>query len=189
MTNKNIFVCKDNFVYHLISYDVAVVMLLDKTGTYEIDAISTEDESCVEIDSLEKLEEEKDSQLALAIGFRDNLTPSGKPLSIYDSVEALKLREQDMLRDALRKYGERTENGYEYHFKYDTPTVAADPYDDPHDVVVSSVKMNKDGFIHLAVEDKGSCDLHEISARSVFAGHLEFVGQYMAFDATDTFKQ
>lgn len=179
MTNNNIFVCKDNFVYHLISAEVAEAMLRDKTGTYEIDAISTEDESCVEISTIEELKEREDSQFALAIGFRDRLTPDGKPLSIYDSVETIKQREQRELREALRKYGDPIDDGYEFHFVSLSPIVAAYNFDDPCDVVITAARMDSDGFITLIGHDNNFCDDedHDILADDIFAGQMDYITQ------------
>lgn len=78
MTNKNIYVCKDGFVFYFISADVAKSMLRDEERIHEIDALSLEDESSVEIDSIEKLQEYSDSPIALAIGFKNRLASDEK---------------------------------------------------------------------------------------------------------------
>lgn len=178
MTNNNIFVCKDNFVYHLISAEVAEAMLRDKTGTYEIDAISTEDESCVEISNIEELKEREDSQFALAIGIRDRLTPDGKPMSIYESVQELKHREQEELREALRRYGDPIDGGYEYHFPDDElPIVAAYYYDEPCDVRIYAARTDHDGHIRLLALDKDDTSdySHPLNVNFVLAGQLDFI--------------
>ena len=48
-----------------------------------------------------------------------------KDFSIYDSVKEVKHREQEELREALRKHGKQVDNGYEWHFEGECPIVAA----------------------------------------------------------------
>lgn len=99
-----------------------------------------------------------------------------KDFSIYQSVQEVKHREQDELVAALRQHGQCVDNGYEWHFESDQPIVAAYLYDEPCDVVVMAVRVDEDGAITLIVEDKNNRGIeHEIAARSVFAGHLEYV--------------
>ncbi len=99
-----------------------------------------------------------------------------KNFSIYQCVQEVKHREQDELVAALHQHGQCVDNGYEWHFESDQPIVAAYLYDEPCDVVVMAVRVDEDGVITLIVEDKNDRGIeHEIAARSVFAGHLEYV--------------
>ena len=59
-----------------------------------------------------------------------------KDFSIHASVEELKGREQEELAEALKIYGEKVDDGFEYHFEGECPIVAAYSYDEPCDVVV-----------------------------------------------------
>lgn len=176
MTNKNIYVCKDGFVFYFISVDVAQAMLCDEERIHEIDALSLEDESAVEIDSIEKLEEYSDDPIALAIGFRNELTASGKPISVYDSVEAIKQREQEELRATLRKCGEKADGGYEYHFEDDFLAVAAYYCDEPCDVIIIAARLDKYGNLIFIAEDKNDRSYQlQLRADDLFAGQLDFI--------------
>ena len=53
-----------------------------------------------------------------------------KNFSIYDSVQEVKHREQEELVSAIRQYGEKVADGYEWHFEGDCPIVAAYDYDE-----------------------------------------------------------
>ena len=97
-------------------------------------------------------------------------------LSIYDSVRAIKRREQQELADALRKYGSKVDDGYEYLFEDECPIIGAYDYDEPCDVVILSARVDKDGYIKLIGDenyDRGNP--HSIDPDDVFAGQLEYV--------------
>ena len=99
-----------------------------------------------------------------------------KDFSIYDSVQEVKHREQEELANALQRHGEKVDEGYEWHFEGDCPIVAAYDYDEPCDVVILAVRMDKDGdmtFIGDEKNDRGS--EHEIKVDDIFAGHIDFI--------------
>ena len=97
-------------------------------------------------------------------------------LSIYDSVKAIKRREQNELAEALRKYGTRTDDGFEYRFEDECPIIGAYDYEEPYDVVILSARVDKDGYLKLIVDEKNDRgNPHSIDPDDVFAGQLEYV--------------
>lgn len=99
-----------------------------------------------------------------------------KELSIYDSVKAIKRREQQELADALRKHGSKVYDGYEYHFEDECPIIGAYDYEEPCDVVILSARVDKDGYIKLIGDEKNDRgNPHSIDPDDVFAGQLEYV--------------
>lgn len=99
-----------------------------------------------------------------------------KELSIYDSVKAIKRREQQELADALRKHGSKVDDGYEFHFEDECPIIGAYDYEEPCDVVILSARVDKDGYIKLIGDEKNDRgNPHSIDPDDVFAGQLEYV--------------
>ena len=99
-----------------------------------------------------------------------------KDFSIYESVEEVKHREQEELRQALRLYGDKVNDGYEWHFEGECPIVAAYDWDEPCDVVILAAKVDKDGYITLIGDEKNDRgNEHEIEVDEVFAGHLDYL--------------
>lgn len=99
-----------------------------------------------------------------------------KNFSVYDSVKQIQYREQSELADALRRYGNKVNDGYEWYFADNFPIVAAYGGDDPCDVVVRAVKMDKYGFVNIIGEDK-NCQEYELNlkAEDFFAGQLDYI--------------
>ena len=88
-----------------------------------------------------------------------------KNFSIYDSVQEVKHREQEELVSAIRQYGEKVADGYEWHFEGDCPIVAAYDYDEPCDVVILAVRVSNDGRITIIGDEKNDRgNEHEIDA-------------------------
>ena len=86
-------------------------------------------------------------------------------LPIYDSVQQGKHREQEELVSAIRQYGEKVADGYEWHFEGDCPIVAAYDYDEPCDVVILAVRVSNDGRITIIGDEKNDRgNEHEIDA-------------------------
>ena len=99
-----------------------------------------------------------------------------KDFSIYDSVQEVKHREQEELAAALKLHGEKVDDGYEWHFDGECPIVAAYDYDEPCDVVILSVRVDKDGyFTIIGDEKKDRGNEHEIDIDEIFAGHIDFI--------------
>lgn len=99
-----------------------------------------------------------------------------KDFSIHDSVKEIKQREQEELATALRLYGDEVDDGYEWHFKREFPCVAAYDYDEPCNVVILAVRVDKDGyFTIIGGEQNGVDNDHEIDVDEIFAGYLDFV--------------
>lgn len=99
-----------------------------------------------------------------------------KNFSIYDSVQEVKHREQEELVSAIRQYGEKVADGYEWHFEGDYPIVAAYDYDEPCDVVILAVRVSNDGRITIIGDEKNDRgNEHEIDADDIFAGHIDFI--------------
>lgn len=105
-----------------------------------------------------------------------NFKIMNKELSIYDSVKAIKRREQQELADALRKHGSKVDDGYEFHFEDECPIIGAYDYEEPCDVVILSARVDKDGYIKLIGDEKNDRgNPHSIDPDDVFAGQLEYV--------------
>lgn len=99
-----------------------------------------------------------------------------KDFTIYDSVQEVKHRELEELATALRLHGEKVDDGYEWHFEGECPIVAAYDYDEPCDVVILAVRMDKDGDITFIGDEKNDRgNEHEIKADDIFAGHIDFI--------------
>ena len=99
-----------------------------------------------------------------------------KDFSVYDSVQEGKHREQEELAAALHLHGEKVDDGYEWHFEGECPIVAAYDYDEPCDVVILSVRVNKDGALTIIGDEKNDRgNEHEIEADDIFAGHMDFI--------------
>ena len=99
-----------------------------------------------------------------------------KDFTIYDSVQEVKHREQEELATALRLHGDMVDDGYEWHFEGECPIVAAYDYDEPCDVVILAVRVDKDGNITIIGDEKNDRgNEHEIMADDIFAGHIDFI--------------
>ena len=99
-----------------------------------------------------------------------------KDFSIYDSVQEVKHHEQEQLAEKLRLRGEKVDDGYEWHFEGECPIVAAYDYDEPCDVVILSVRVDKDGYFTIIGDEKNDRgNEHEIEVDDVFAGHLDYI--------------
>jgi hypothetical protein len=99
-----------------------------------------------------------------------------KDFSIYDSVQEVKHREQEALAEALRLRGDKVDDGYEWHFEGECPIVAAYDYDEPCDVVILSVRVDKDGDLTIIGDEKNDRgNEHEIEVDEIFAGHIDFI--------------
>ena len=92
-----------------------------------------------------------------------------KDFSIYDSVQEVKHREQEELAEKLRLRGEKVDDGYEW-------IVAAYDYDEPCDVVILAVRLDKDGDLTVIGDEKNDRgNEHEIDVDEIFAGHIDFI--------------
>ena len=99
-----------------------------------------------------------------------------KDFTIYESVQEVKHREQEELREKLHLYGKRTEDAWEWHFEGECPCVAAYDYNEPCDVVILTAKVDEDGDITLIGDNKNDrCNEHEIDIDEVFAGQVDFI--------------
>lgn len=99
-----------------------------------------------------------------------------KDFSIYDSVQEVKNREQKELSEKLRLYGEKVDDGFEWHFEDNYPIVAAYDYDEPCDVVILSVRIDKEGNLTIIGDEKNDRgNQHEIMADDIFAGQMDFI--------------
>ncbi len=99
-----------------------------------------------------------------------------KDFSIYDSVQEVKHREQKELAERLRLRGEMVDDGFEWHFEGECPIVAAYDYEEPCDVVILSVRVDKDGDFTIIGDEKNDRSFeHEIDIDEIFAGHIDFI--------------
>lgn len=70
----------------------------------------------------------------------------------------------------------KVDDGYEWHFEGECPIVAAYDYDEPCDVVILSVRVDKDGYFTIIGDEKNDRgNEHEIDVDEIFAGHLDFI--------------
>ena len=99
-----------------------------------------------------------------------------KDFSIYDSVQEIKRSEQEELAERLRLCGEKVDDGYEWHFEGECPIVAAYDYDEPCDVEILAVRLDKDGVLTVIGDEKNDRgNEHEIDVDEIFAGHIDFI--------------
>lgn len=97
---------------------------------------------------------------------------------VEEKVRSIKKIEQDKLRGHLLKWGTPTDDGgFKYEWKNgDGPVCAAYLWDKPTDVIVHSVKMDKDGYLSMMVEEEGvSGPLQEVEANDFFAGQVDYL--------------
>ena len=84
--------------------------------------------------------------------------------------------ELHFVRQGLRLRGEKVDDGYEWHFEGECPIVAAYDYDEPCDVVILSVRVDKDGYFTIIGDEKNDRgNEHEIDIDEIFAGHIDFI--------------
>lgn len=94
--------------------------------------------------------------------------------------QEIKHLEQKELIQALKKYGDKVDNGFEILFKVESPIIAVSGEESPYDAIITSVRVDSDDDITLLGYDKTYCDdSHEIDVNDVFCGHLEFVTSYI----------
>ena len=109
-----------------------------------------------------------------------------KDFSVYDSVQEVKHHEQEELAAALHLHGEKVDDGYEWHFEGECPIVAAYDYDEPCDVVILSVRVNRYGkFTIIGDEKSDRGNEHEIEADDIFAGQLGYLRSYITSEIGD----
>ena len=99
-----------------------------------------------------------------------------KDLTIHGQLQALKLREQDELKSALRKYGTEVDGGFEVHFEGEQPIVAGYLFDEPRDIVIDAARLDADGNLSILGEDKEVRDgQYDIEPSDIFGGQLDYV--------------
>ena len=64
----------------------------------------------------------------------------------YEKVQELKKEAREALRDALRKHGQKVDNGWEVHFEENNPIVAGYDWDEPCDIIIRAARVSKRGF-------------------------------------------
>ena len=97
-------------------------------------------------------------------------------LTIHGQLQALKHREQDELKAALRKYGTEVDGGFEVHFEGEQPIVAGYLFDEPRDIVIDAARLDADGNLSLLGEDKEVRDgQYDIEPSDIFGGQLDYV--------------
>ena len=99
-----------------------------------------------------------------------------KDLTIHGQLQALKHREQDERKAALRKYGTEVDGGFEVHFEGEQPIVAGYLFDEPRDIVIDAARLDADGNLSLLGEDKEVRDgQYDVEASDIFGGQLDYV--------------
>ena len=75
-----------------------------------------------------------------------------------------------------RLHGEKVDDGYEWHFEGECLIVATYDYDEPCDVVILSVRVDKDGYFTIIGDEKNDrSNEHEIEVDDIFCGHLDYL--------------
>ena len=96
--------------------------------------------------------------------------------SIQSLLDEIKSRERDELRAALINHGKKVDDGYEYTFGPEYPIIAAYSGDEPCDVVILSVRMDKKGILTIMGEEKlDRTYSFKLDSDNIFAGQLSFV--------------
>lgn len=98
--------------------------------------------------------------------------------SLLDEIRSI---ERSELRGSLIRNGKKTDTGYEYKFGPECPIIAAYNGDEPCDVVILSVRMDKYGLLTIIGEEKldRTCSF-ELDPDNIFAGQLSFVTSEIA---------
>ena len=97
---------------------------------------------------------------------------------IYNKVQAIKKKEQDVLKQTLLNYGKEEEGQRIYRFSDDTaPIVAGYLFDDPCDIVIKKVAIDEDGSnLEIIGEDKEARGQElVVNPDDIFAGHIDFI--------------
>lgn len=103
-----------------------------------------------------------------------------KDQTINEQLQAVKHREQEELKAALRKYGKEVDGGFEVHFEEEKPMVAGYLFDDPRDILIDAARVDADGNLLLLGRDKEVLETqHEIVVSDIFGGHLEYITEYI----------
>lgn len=76
---------------------------------------------------------------------------------------------------AIKKYGNKVEDGFEIEFDNDKPIIAVYHNYMPIDAIITSVKVDKDDYVTLLGRDIDGWNESIINTEDVFAGQLEFV--------------
>ena len=88
----------------------------------------------------------------------------------------IKVRERSNLRNSVITYGRRVKKGWEYHFDDECPIIASYHHNEPCDVVILSVRVNKDGALIIRGDEKlDRGNEFELDPDNIFAGQLEYV--------------
>lgn len=119
-------------------------------------------------------------KLFIPLHCQTNKTINIMKKSIYEMCQEIKHLEQEELIQALKKYGDKVDNGFEVLFEGERPIIAVSGEESPHDAIIIAVRVDSDGDITLLGYDKTYCDdSHDIDVNDVFCGHLEFVTTYI----------
>ena len=96
--------------------------------------------------------------------------------SIQSLIDEIKQRERSELRTALMSHGKKVDNGYEYKFGPECQIIAAYSGDEPCDVVILSVRMDRKGHLIIIGEEKlDRTYSFELDPDNIFAGQLQYV--------------
>ena len=96
--------------------------------------------------------------------------------SIQSLLYEVRQREQEELRTAVMHHGRKEKEGYEYKFGPECPIIAAYIGDEPADVVILSVRMDKEGHLTIIGEEKLDRTISfELDPDKIFAGQLRYV--------------
>lgn len=99
-----------------------------------------------------------------------------KDFSIHEQEQELKTREQNELKEAICKFGEPVDGGYEVHFEGEQPIVGGYLFDEPCDIVITAVRVNDKGYLTIHGEDKECRGVqHSIVPNDIYGGHLDYV--------------
>lgn len=98
--------------------------------------------------------------------------------TIQQMIDKVRHRERDELRSAVMNHGNEFIDGWEVIFDVDEerPIVTAYINDEPCDVVILSVRVDKSGKITITGEDKlNRGEEHEIYTGDIFVGQVQYI--------------
>ena len=96
--------------------------------------------------------------------------------TINQMLDEVRSRERAELRDAILSKGSPIKEGWEYLFEGEYPIIAAYCGDEPCDVVILSVRMDKKCNLTIVGDEKlDRGNEFELDIDNIFPGQLDFV--------------
>ena len=111
-------------------------------------------------------------------------------IDIYKKVQSIKKEERKLLIQTVKKFGKKEGDISTYVFEKEEhdyrPIISAYLYDEPCDVIVSRIIIDKDGYLIIKGEDKEAPGLElDINPDDIFAGQLNYVIENIDTDVNE----